>query len=138
MKSRLILQQHMPYAQMLEKALDFCESMLKHTPTLYPFALLNIAGVTHSIFVPNTNQLAQPKMIESLQTHIDAHKVAGLPSTSLLGYAATVSHPHSGDSDALVFTITDTQGQNTVIIYPYTHIESGINVGQPYTCDFSD
>lgn len=141
MHSHLILQQHLPYAHMISNALDFCESMLARSDTLYPFALVtdnNSNSDISCIFIPHKDQRVQPHMIESLQKQIETHKVLGSESASVLVYAAEITHPNSTESNALVFTITDSQGQNTVSIYPYKHVQNGITISQPCTCNFSD
>lgn len=77
-------------------------------------------------------------MIEDLQAQLDLRQKIAKNSVNLLVYSATVTHPNATESDALVFTINDTQGHNTLTIYPYQLIPSGIKIKQPYTCDFSD
>jgi hypothetical protein len=140
MRSRLILQQHMAHAQMINKALKFCESMLTRSDLLYPFALLCEQNHTTCIFTPHSSQLAPPQMIESLQTQIERYQKLSnnQQSVSLLVYCATVSQPKSPDCDVLVMLVSDSQKQNTIAIYPYQQSSNGIKISQPYTCDFSD
>ncbi|MFT6270241.1 MAG: hypothetical protein ACJAVV_003070 [Alphaproteobacteria bacterium] len=141
MKTRLNLQQPLPYALMIGKALDFCEFMLTRSEILYPFALVtdnNNHSDVNCIFVPHKNQLAQPHMIESLQEQIETHKTLTADSASVLVYAAEITHPNATEPEALVFTITDSQGHNTVSIYPYKHVKGGIKISHPCTCNFSD
>lgn len=138
MKNRLILKEHVPYADMVECALDFCESMLVRSCTLYPFAVITSDSDIRCIFVPNTGQLAKSHMIEDLQAQLEVEQKAVKDSTNLIVYAATVAQADNTEGDALVFTINDSQGHNTLTIYPYKHIASGIKIGQPYTCNFPD
>jgi len=138
MNNRLILQQHAPYATMLNKSLDFCELLLSRSSLLYPFALTTVENEIHCVFVPSNAQSANSEMIEALQILLDEHQKTAKNSANLLVYPATVTHPNSTECDALIFAINDTQGHNTVTIYPYEHVENGIKIKQPYTCDFSD
>lgn len=138
MKNRLILQQHALYTSMIENALDFCKAMLARSCTVYPFALITIENDIRCVFAPYTDQKATPLMIEDLQAQLDLRQKIAKNSVNLLVYSATVTHPNATESDALVFTINDTQGHNTLTIYPYQLIPSGIKIQQPYTCDFSD
>ena len=134
----MILQQHIPYAATISRSLDFCVTMLSRSNVLYPFALLSIDNDLHSVFVPSNTQHARGGMIEDLQAQIDERKLFAENAISILVYSATVTHPNRKESDALVLTITDTQGHNTVTIYPFKQIETGIKIYTPYTCDFSD
>ncbi len=138
LKSGMILKQHIPYAATINRALDFCENMLVRSRVLYPFAVLSIDNDLHCIFVPSETQHAESGMIEQLQERINERKLFAENAVSLLVYSATVMNPNKREVDALVFTITDKQGQNTVTIYPYKHVETGIKIFAPYTCDFSD
>ncbi|MGB3725437.1 MAG: hypothetical protein WA981_06695 [Glaciecola sp.] len=138
MKQSLILQQHIPFASMIYKALDFCEVMLSHSDTLYPFAVLSIGNDMQCVFTPTSQQHAPESMIEALQLRINERKLFAKSTVSLLVYPAIISHPEQYDSDALVFTITDSAGKNNVTIYPYCMNKHGITVNKPYTCDFSD
>lgn len=138
MKNRFILQEHVPYSDMLTRALDFCESMLTRSCTLYPFAVINVDNSIQCIFVPNADQLAKSHMIEDLQAQLELEQKGVKDSANLIVYAAKVTQADDTRSDALVFTINDSQGQNTVTIYPYRHVASGIKIDKPYTCNFPD
>lgn len=138
MKARPILPQHMPLAHMISEALDFCESMLARSAVLHPFALLTANNDIHCVFVPHTNQLAQSNMIESLQQQLQNHLKYDIEHASVLVYAADINHPGAAENDALVFTITDTQGHNTITLYPYQRTPKGIKISQPCTCNFLD
>ena len=138
MKQNLILRQHIPFASMIYKALDFCEIMLSQSSTLYPFAVLSIENDVQCIFTPTSNQNASEGMIEDLQLRINERKLFSESTVSLLVYSALIEHPGESDTDALVFTITDSAGKNNVTIYPYSVTNYGITVSKPYTCDFSD
>jgi hypothetical protein len=138
MRNDFILQQHMPYVQMISKALDFSESMLIRSTTLYPFAVCTTRNEINCVLLPSEVQFAQTKMIEALQAHMESQKGLSTESASLLVYDATVDQGTSPDTQALVFTITDTQGHNSVIMYSYRRSPNGIIFGQPFTCDFSD
>lgn len=149
MKHSLILKQHVPYAAMICKALDFCEIMLAHTNThtIYPFAALTMHNDMQCIFTPLTSQHASAGMIEELEMRISQFQLYAESSVSMLVYSAKIS-PHSysastdpateEETDALVFNITDTAGKNNVTIYPYSVTRNGIRIETPYTCDFSD
>jgi hypothetical protein len=138
MKERFILQQHLPLAHMISGALDFCESMLLRSDMLYPFALICTNNEIHSIFANDEGQLAHGAMIESLQAQIQAHKNIEPRYASVLVYAADIKQASIPDTDALVLTITDSQGHNTIALYPFTRVNSGIKISQPCTCDFPD
>lgn len=138
MKNSLILQQHLAYSVMIENALDFCSAMLTRSSTMYPFAATAQDSNIDCIFVPSPDQKATPHMIEDLQAQLDSHHKAAKNAVNLLVYSATVTQPEGTESDVLVFTLNDTQGHNTVTIYPYQHVPSGIKISQPYTCNFSD
>lgn len=138
LKSGMILRHHIPYAATIKRTLDFCENMLSRSHVLYPFAVLSIDNDLHCVFVPSETQHAETGMIEKLQGRINERKLFAENAVSLLVYSATVMHPNKKEIDAIVFTITDSQGHNTVTIYPYKHVETGIKIYAPYTCDFSD
>ena len=138
MKAHPILPQHMHLANMISEALDFCESVLLQSPTLHPFALVSDNSDIHCVFVEHDDQLAQSNMIESLQTQLEMHTSSNSDYTSLLVYCADIHDASSHTSDALVFTITDTQGHNTITLYPYKRTRDGLQISQPSTCDFLD
>ena len=138
MKNRFILKEHAPYSDMVARALDFCESILVRTCTLYPFAVITVNDDIHCIFVPNADQLASSHMIEDLQSQLEAEQKVAKDSANLIVYAANVMQADNTQSDALVFMINDSQGYNTLTIYPYSHVAGGIKIGQPYTCNFPD
>lgn len=132
------MQQHLPLAHMIGGALDFCESMLSRSDMLYPFALISANNEIQSIFSPHEGQLAHSSMIESLQTQISAHKSIEPEYSSVLVYAADIRQSSIIEKDALILTITDSQGHNTITLYPYTRVKGGIKISQPCTCDFPD
>ncbi len=140
MKQSLILRQHIPYARLIYKALDFCSIMLSKSHTLYPFAVIAIENDIQCVFTPNRSDDDElgMGMIENLQACITERKILCESTISLLVYSATVLHPNKTETDALVLNITDSAGQNTVTIYPYTHTEKAIKLDKPYSCNFSD
>lgn len=135
---KMILQENMRYASLITRALDFCEVCLTHTTSLYPFALVSINNTTQSIFVEDECELSSSKMIEELETLIK--QKIGQPETSigLLVYAVTVMTPENQQSDAVMMSISDSTGANTMTIYPYQRNQGKIVIGTPYTCDFSN
>lgn len=138
MKSRPKLEQHLPLVNMISIAKDFCESMLRCSDSLYPFAVMATNTDVRCIFTPCEGQYAQTNMIESLQTQIEGYKSLDLDLASLLVYAADIVHPDNSESKALVFTITDTQGHNNLTIYPFERTKTGLVIRKPSTCDFLD
>lgn len=147
LKNSLILKQHMPYAAMISKAIDFSEWMLSNTGTLFPFAVLTIGNDLQCVFAPADGQDATAGMIEELGVRIAEQKIYAEEAVGVLVYSATVcaNHKHSHskgafteETDAIVLTISDSAGKNTVTIYPYTRTPRGIIIAKPYTCDFSD
>ena len=138
MNKSLILKQHIPYAQIIAKALAFSETMLSQSNTLYPYAVLSIDNDINCVFVPSDDQQASKGMIEELQEQINERKLFAQNAVSLLVYSATVTRPDRSVSDALIFTITDSQGQNTVTVYPFKRTQAKLKIYTPYTCDFSD
>lgn len=134
----MILQQHVPFASMVYKALAFSETMLSMSNVLYPFAVLNVGSDMQCVFTPNTEQEATHGMIEELEARINERRVFAQAAVSLLVYSATIKHTVRGTTDAIVFTIIDSAGKNTVTVYPYAVTSSGIKIEKPYTCDFSD
>mgnify|MGYP001050810084 CR=1 FL=1 len=147
LKNSLILKQHMPYAAMISKAIDFSEWMLSNTDTLYPFAVLTIGNDLQCVFAPADGQEATAGMIEELGVRLAEQKIYAEEAAGVLVYSATVCASHQQnelqggfkeETDAIVLTITDSAGKNTVTIYPYSRTPQGINISKPYTCDFSD
>lgn len=138
MKNRFILQELVPYSDMVARALDFCESMLVRSCTLYPFAVITIENEIHCVFVPNADQIAKPHMIEDLQAQLELEQDTAKDSANLIVYAANVTQVDCTETDALIFAINDSQGHNTVTIYPYEHVASGIKIATPYSCNFPD
>lgn len=138
MKSGLALFHHLSHASMIIRALDFSKVLLSQSSVIYPFAVLSIKQQCSCIFTKSESQYSTSNMIESLQTQIENKKSVFKHASSLLVYPAEIVQPNSEKADALVFTITDTQGQNSVSIYPYKRVQTGIHILSPYTCDFSD
>lgn len=138
MKHSLILKQHIPFAEMILKALDFSEVILTRSASLYPFAVLSIDNDVQCIFSQENKQLADTGMIEDLQNRINERKLFAESAISLLVYSATITEPNHLQTDALVLTMTDSSGKNNVTIYPYTLKQCNILFAKPYTCDFSD
>lgn len=134
----MILHQHAPFASMMCKAIAFCETMLSISDVLYPFAVLAIDNDIQCVFTPNSEQEATEGMIEELEVRINERKVFAESAVSLLVYSATIKHATRESTDAIVFTITDSAGKNTVTVYPYALTLNGIKFEKPYTCDFSD
>ena len=147
MKHSIILKQHIPYAAMISKDIDFCEMMLTKTNTLYPFAVFTFENDMQCVFTPSKEQDASAGMIQELENRIFEYRIYTESAVSLLVYNATVSESQCTpkmtqrfpeETEALVLTITDSTGNNTVTIYPYVIVENKIELGNPYTCDFSD
>lgn len=128
----------MPYAAVINLALEFCTTMLTRSSVLYPFAVFSEEDQNHSIFIPSDNQYAGSDMIEALQSQIDERRTHSENGVSVMVYCASVSHPNQVETDALILTITDSDGHNTVTVYPYQNIETGLKISAPYTCDFPD
>ncbi|MBT1450422.1 hypothetical protein KJ365_05965 [Glaciecola sp. XM2] len=134
----MILKQNIPYAALIYSALDLCEVMLTRSQTLYPFAVMSIENDIQSVFPLDMDDQAQGGMIENLQLQLAERRMYTENTISLLVYAATVSTPMGEHSDAIIFNITDSNGENTVTLYPYFHEQECIKLGAPFTCDFSD
>jgi len=116
-KNSLILKQHLPYADMINRALDFSASMLSRSKTLYPFAVLSANNDMSCLFASNDNQYAESGLIEELQQQITQQNLLLENTIGVLVYSANVIHPNTKESDALVFTITDSQGHNLSLIH---------------------
>lgn len=138
MKHRLILKQHLPFAAMIHSALDFCETMLSQSSTLYPFAVLSIDHDVQCIFTPHHDHQDTTGLIENLQERVSERKLFVESAHSLIGYCATIEQESDSQSDAVVFCISHSDGNNNLTIYPYQRMKTGISFGQPYVCNFSD
>ena len=144
MKHKMILKQQVQYAPMIQKALSLCETMLSRSETLYPFAALSVDGDTHCIFLSDEdyNNLhpngAHFGMIEKLEQQLQLYKIQTKSTIGMLVYAATIRTPHKEEKDGLMFSICDSNGENTLTLYPYEFEQNSITIGKPFTCDFSD
>ncbi|WP_395344808.1 hypothetical protein PN836_008605 [Ningiella sp. W23] len=136
----MILKQNIPYAALIYSALDLCDIMLRHCSIVYPFAVISIDNDVQSIFSSDSNQYAHTGMIEELEKRLCEHRLVAESAVSVLVYVATVSDEDKADdfSDAIVFNITDNNGNNTITLYPYTSERDKIKLGSPFTCNFSD
>jgi hypothetical protein len=137
----MILKQNIPYAALIYSALDLCDLMLARSNTLYPFAVISIDNDVQSVFTQSKDGHAPSGMIEELEMQLCEQRIMAESSVSVLVYSATITSPHSRDneqSDAIVFNITDSNGKNTITLYPYTNESNRMKLGAPFTCDFSD
>ncbi len=138
MKTNMILKQNIPFANLINSALDLCKIMLSKSTTLYPFAVVSIDNDIQCVFTANQEQEARAGMIEELEQQLSYRRLMAKDAVGILVYAATISEPGGENSNALVFSITDTGGKNTVTVYPYNQDKSSISLGRPFTCDFTD
>ncbi|MEM0912292.1 MAG: hypothetical protein AAGJ37_15055 [Pseudomonadota bacterium] len=138
MKTNMILEQNIPFASLINSALDLCKVMLSKSTTLYPFAVVSIDNDVQCVFTATQEQEARAGMIEELEQQLSYRRLMAKDAVGILVYAATVAEPGRQNSSALVFSITDSGGKNTVTVYPYEQSKSAISLGRPFTCDFSD
>ena len=144
MNHKMILKQQVQYASMIDRALNLCEAMLSRSQTLYPFAVLSIDKQIQCIFLddddynhkhPNGSHFG---MIEKLERQLASGKKQANSAIGMLVYAATIRSPQQGENDALMFSICDANGENTLTLYPYEFEVNSIKIGKPFTCDFPD
>ncbi|MGQ8364865.1 hypothetical protein [Glaciecola sp. 1036] len=138
MKPNVILKQNIPYANLINSALSLCDIMLAHSPILYPFAVISIDKDVQCVFSEHDGQETPQDLIEALEDQLNAQRLMAEDAVGILVYAATISQPDGLEDDALVLNITDSAGCNTITVYPYMHIGRKIELGLPYTCDFSN
>lgn len=138
MKTNMILKQHVPYAALIYSALDLCEVMLTRTHTLFPFAALVIEDDVQCVFADEHDEASQGGMIEGLQSQLTERIMYSENTIGLVVYSATIFTAQGEESDAIVFNITDSNGENTITLYPYFYEQGFIRLGVPFTCDFSD
>ena len=144
MKQHMILKEHIQHAEIIDKALSLCQAMLARGETLYPFAAISIDNDIRCLFLDEVEGLhshasgANFGMIEKLERLISINKIQAKNAVGLLVYAATLTTDDNQESDALVLSMCDGDGENTLTLYPYEFCESGIDIGRPYSCDFSD
>ena len=134
----MILKQNIPYAALIYSALDLCDIMLRHSNTLYPFAVISIDNDVQCIFSQKQDNKVQGGMIEELSAEARDLQLLAENAISVLVYCATIATPKGRESDAIVFNITDSNGKNTVTLYPYRYESDAIVLGVPFTCDFAD
>ena len=134
----MILKQNIPYAALIYSALDLCDIMLARSDILYPFAVVSIENDVQCVFTKSLEDLPTGGMIEDLETQLCEQRMMAENIISILVYAAVITTPQGKESDAIVFNITDSDGKNTVTLYPYTHELNTIRLGAPFTCNFSD
>jgi hypothetical protein len=134
----MFLKQNVPYAALIYSALDLCEVMLTRAHTLFPFAVLSIEHDVQCVFAAEHGGEIQGGMIEHLQSQLTERSMYSENTISLLVYSATISSPQGEESDVIVFNITDSNGENTITLYPYFYEKNSIRLGVPFTCDFSD
>lgn len=138
MKTNMILKQNIPFANLINTALDLCNVMLSKSETLYPFAVVSIDNDVQCVFTATQEQEARSGMIEDLEQQLSYRRLMAKDAVGILVYAATIAEPGGQHSNALVFSITDTGGKNTITVYPYSQNPTSISLGRPFTCDFSD
>lgn len=144
MKQHMILKEHIQHAEIIDKALQLCQVMLARGETLYPFAAISIDTDIQCLFLEEQElQQMHPNgahfsMIEKLERLINIHKIQAKNAVGILVYAATLKTEDTEDADALVLSLCDYDGENTLTIYPYEYEIDSIIIGKPYTCDFSD
>ncbi|WP_371194191.1 hypothetical protein [Glaciecola sp. SC05] len=138
MKPNMILKQNIPYAALIYSALDLCEVMLARSNTLYPFAVVSVDNALRCVFTNNLGEHAHGGLIEDLQRQLRDQRLLADVAISVLVYAATIETLEGPDADAIVFNITDSNGKNTVTLYPYICELNTIKLGVPFTCDFAD
>jgi hypothetical protein len=140
----MIMKQQVQYTSMIDRALKLCDVMLSRSETLYPFAVLSIDKQIHCVFLDDTDfQNQHPNgahfgMIEKLERQLALGKIQAQSAIGMLVYAATITSPQQEENDALMFSICDANGENTLILYPYRFEVKSIKIGKPFTCDFSD
>jgi hypothetical protein len=143
-KHKMIMKQQVQYTSMIDRALKLCDVMLSRSETLYPFAVLSIDKQIHCVFLDDTDfQNQHPNgahfgMIEKLERQLALGKIQAQSAIGMLVYAATITSPQQEENDALMFSICDANGENTLILYPYRFEVKSIKIGKPFTCDFSD
>ena len=77
-------------------------------------------------------------MIEKLEQQLQLYKMQTKSTIGMLVYAATIRTPDKEEKDGLMFSISDSNGENTLTLYPYEFEQNSITIGKPFTCDFSD
>jgi hypothetical protein len=118
--------------------------MLARSETLYPFAVVSINGNTQCVFLEDkdlNNKHANGAhfgMLEKLEHQIAMYKIQSKSAIGMLVYAATVRSSDDKESDGLMFSLCDANGENTLTLYPYELESNAIKIGKPFTCDFSD
>jgi hypothetical protein len=143
-KHKMIMKQQVQYASMIDRALNLCEVMLSRSETLYPFAVLSIDKQIHCVFLDDTDYQNQHLngahfgMIEKLERQLAIGKIQAKSAIGMLVYAATITSPQQEENDALMFSICDANGENTLTLYPYEFEVNSIKIGKPFTCDFPD
>ncbi|MFC3121026.1 hypothetical protein [Agaribacter flavus] len=136
MKQNKMLKENIPYAKLIYSALDLCEAMLSKSALLYPFAVVSIDNDVQCLFTHYENRDAQQGMIEELEEQIGTIRLTANNTVGVLVYAATIAAPNGEESDALVFSISDSANNNTITLYPYTLGDNTVELSKPYTCDF--
>lgn len=118
--------------------------MLSRSETLYPFAVLSVDKELHCIFLDDEDydnkhpNGAHFGMIERLEELLALYKIQTKSAIGMLVYAATIRTPVKEEKDGLMFSICDSNGENTLTLYPYEFEQNSITIGKPFTCDFSD
>ncbi|MBF7071974.1 hypothetical protein ISG33_00990 [Glaciecola sp. MH2013] len=140
----MILKEHIQHAELIDKALTLCETMLSHCEMLYPFAVLSVDDQVQCLFLDDSDTKNQHPngasfgMIEKLERLININKIHAENAVGLLVYAATLRSEDNNETDGLMFSLCDSNGENTLSLYPYSYEGDSIALGKPYTCDFSD
>ncbi len=134
----MMLKENIPYANLIYSALDLCKIMLAKSAQLFPFAVVSIDNDVQCVFSQFEGESAQAGMIEELQDQVSNIRLTASNTIGILVYAATVSNPNGNESDALVISITDSSGNNTITLYPYTLRDNTVELSSPFTCNFLD
>ena len=135
---KLVLKENMRFAELIKQALDFSELCLNKSDSLYPFALMSIDNAFECIFLDNEEDPVPNNMIEKLEAKVSNRMIHTQSCMAVVVYAISVVGQNSHCSDALMFSISDSSGANTMTIYPYKRVNKTIRFKPPYTCDFSN
>lgn len=117
---------------LIDRAVQFAAALLKHTDSIYPFAVLSIDGDVQCVCC-DEEQAENGNMIEMLEWLIVERSFQTQRTNSVVVYLASVVVPEQGESDVIVVQINDATGAEITRLYPYAVTSNGVAIGAPST-----
>lgn len=123
---------------MIETSMHLCESILRYTETLYPFAAVDLDGDLQPVFTHDAAKLNQgedgsSRMIECLEQVIFNHTVHASNANSILIFAAVIETKNNQFTDVIVADVSLCEGATQQFYFPVMYQAGNVSIGAPLT-----